>query len=588
MLKHKDIIKTLRSKQLMVDIDGYIKYDPTVIYATFSLLLFKSLIQYILDAVDDRVNEKNKNLYTFAVHQTSLYGKFVEYILQLNNVPYHVIYHNHLSNMAYMCQGDYITLNPQPNDFLDMEVPLIPLSEEELNELQKHTGFTDLVQCQNKILRMADKINAYQIVTNHHQGEKITHIDDNIIHTLNNNVNNNVNCCKIPNSFVYSSFPNRGLLNLLNMFPKIRSLLPDATLNVFCDMDNTYCWDVAKEDMIEIVRLLEEQKEYVTNHGFVSKKILYHYLQKSTLWLYPCTFEETFCITALEAQMAGCLCISNDLGALPNINKGIIIPGDASTLTWQEEAIHKIILNKNNVQLIEKCKTFASQFDWSILAQNMVDNYINKNINKNINSKNIVGKELEYCGMYNWSNDVPQGSKDIFLKILDNFVDRECHLLEIGTYTGTSIIHMLEYLPLAKATVIDLWEDYEESSLSTNMKHIKEVFYNNLLISGLKKRVNILEGDSKDVLMDLIRQGKQYDFIYVDGSHQCLDCYSDMVMGWELLGTAGIMGIDDYMWKPEQSNTILDYPQHAIDHFMKRYYNIKVINVGYRVFLQKI
>lgn len=177
MLKHKDIINKLRNKHLSVNIDGYIKYNPTVIYIIFTIFIFKSLTEYILDSI----KEREKYLCTFAVHQTSLYGKFVEYILQLNKVPYHVIYHNHLVNMAYMSENEYITINPQPNDFLDAEVSLIPLSEEELNDLEKHTGFTNLVKCQNKILRMTNKINAYQIVTNHHEGERITTINNNTI-----------------------------------------------------------------------------------------------------------------------------------------------------------------------------------------------------------------------------------------------------------------------------------------------------------------------------------------------------------------------------------------------------------------------
>jgi glycosyltransferase involved in cell wall biosynthesis/predicted O-methyltransferase YrrM len=396
---------------------------------------------------------------------------------------------------------------------------------------------------------------------------------------------------KVPNSFIYSSFPNRGLIHLLRMFPKIRTLIPDATLHVFCDMDNAYCLDVAKEEMMNIITLLEEQKEYITNYGFVSKKILYDVMQKSDIWLYPCTFEETFCITALEAQMAGCLCISNDLGALIDVNKGIIIKGDASTLAWQEEAINTIMLyivnnkkkyiidnciSKKNIvdnkkYIIDNCKAFVSEYDWHVLAQKMVVNYI--------------GKDLVYCDMYNWTNDVPKGSKEIFLKVLDQFIGKKCHMLEIGTYTGTSIIHMLHYLNDATATVIDLWEDYEE--LSVNMLSMKDVFNENLLRGNVQERVKVIVGDSKDVLMDLIKMGKHYDFIYVDGSHQCLDCYSDMIMAWNLLSPGGIMGIDDYLWQGK-NNTILDYPHDGIDFFIKRYKNIKVIDIGYRVFLQKI
>lgn len=382
---------------------------------------------------------------------------------------------------------------------------------------------------------------------------------------------------KVANSFIYSSFPNRGLLVLLKMFPKIRSLLPNAILNIFCDMNNDYCTLVAKDEMMEIKKLLEEQKEYVTNYGFVTKKVLYNFMLQSEYWLYPCTFEETFCITALEAQMAGCICITNDLGNLKDINHGIVVKGDATTLEWQDSVLDIIINMDKKINSME----FASQYDWAILAQRMMD-YIG------YPKKNVLD-DLIYCDMYNWTSDVPKGSKEIFLDVLDHFVGNVCKILEIGTYAGTSIINMLHYLPDATATVIDLWEDYDESPLSQGMNYIKNVFDNNIIIGEVSDRVAVIVGDSKDVLIDLLKKGVQYDFIYVDGSHHCLDCYSDMIISWNLLSIGGIMGIDDYLWQSQIPNTMLDYPYYAVEFFMKRYSrNIKVINVGYRVFLQKI
>jgi predicted O-methyltransferase YrrM len=344
-------------------------------------------------------------------------------------------------------------------------------------------------------------------------------------------------------------------------------------------MKNSYCWDVAQDEMNEIKILLEEQKEYVTNYGFVTKKIVYDFMLQSEYWLYPCTFEETFCITALEAQMAGCICISNDLAALPNINKGIIMEGDVTTLEWQDSIID-IIMNKNVMNEMNS-REFASQFDWAVLAQKMVSTI-------GYPKKNVLD-DLVFSNMYNWTSDVPKGSKEIFLDVLDHFVSNACKILEIGTYAGTSIINMLHYLPDATATVIDLWEDYEESSLSQGMNHIKNVFENNIIIGGVSDRIAVIVGDSKDVLIDLLKKGVQYDFIYVDGSHHCLDCYSDIILGWNLLSIGGIMGIDDYLWQPQIPNTMLDYPYYGVAFFMKRYSrNIKVINVGYRVFLKKI
>jgi hypothetical protein len=41
---------------------------------------------------------------------------------------------------------------------------------------------------------------------------------------------------KIKNSFIYSSFPNRGLMVVLRMWPRIVSEFPDSTLNIYCNL----------------------------------------------------------------------------------------------------------------------------------------------------------------------------------------------------------------------------------------------------------------------------------------------------------------------------------------------------------------
>ena len=91
--------------------------------------------------------------------------------------------------------------------------------------------------------------------------------------------------------------------------------------------------------------------------------------------------------------------------------------------------------------------------------------------------------------------------------------------------------------------------------------------------------------DSTTALLNYIRKNETFDFIYVDGSHLLLDCYSDLVLSWEILETGGILAIDDYTYKKD---SILDSPFEAVNHFLKRYETkYKLLDKGYRVFIQK-
>jgi predicted O-methyltransferase YrrM len=103
----------------------------------------------------------------------------------------------------------------------------------------------------------------------------------------------------------------------------------------------------------------------------------------------------------------------------------------------------------------------------------------------------------------------------------------------------------------------------------------------------MENRMKHIKGDSADMLLKLIKEDKKYDFIYIDGSHKCIDCYADCLLGWQVLNNGGIMAIDDYLYDSSNKN-ILEMPLYGAEHFLNRYkdeYNL--INKGYRVFLQK-
>ena len=117
---------------------------------------------------------------------------------------------------------------------------------------------------------------------------------------------------------------------------------------------------------------------------------------------------------------------------------------------------------------------------------------------------------------------------------------------------------------------------------------IEKIFYENLEKAGFTNRVTHFKGDSAFVLIDLIRQNKTYDFIYVDGSHKAIDCFADCLMSWQMLNLNGIMAIDDYLYKISLVDEF-ENVQKGVDHFLgkiKGQYTMLV--KGYRIFIKKI
>ena len=60
------------------------------------------------------------------------------------------------------------------------------------------------------------------------------------------------------------------------------------------------------------------------------------------------------------------------------------------------------------------------------------------------------------------------------------------------------------------------------------------------------------------------------------------------LLSWNLLKSGGVLGIDDYLWKPKNNFNELDSPFSAVNYFMERYKGAyTILDVNYRVFLLK-
>jgi hypothetical protein len=182
---------------------------------------------------------------------------------------------------------------------------------------------------------------------------------------------------KIKNSFIYSSFPNRGLIVLLKMWPRILNILPDSTLNIYCNIEQEWVNQVSPDQMKEIKNLLKINKTGITVHGWVSKKELSKAWNSAEYWLYSCIFEETFCLTALEAAMSKTFVISNNLAALSETigDRGLIVQGDPLTIQWQNEIIDRLktLTDSFKENKIKENYQWAKKLSWKKQSEYLME-----------------------------------------------------------------------------------------------------------------------------------------------------------------------------------------------------------------------
>lgn len=122
---------------------------------------------------------------------------------------------------------------------------------------------------------------------------------------------------KRSNSVGYFSAYYRGLECLLDMWPRIRQAVPDATLDVYYGWESWVAVEGEDDFYVRMVGKFDKLKDAgLVVHGRVSHEELAKAMKEIQVWAYPTEFPEIHCITALKAQEAGCWPVVTNVAAL--------------------------------------------------------------------------------------------------------------------------------------------------------------------------------------------------------------------------------------------------------------------------------
>jgi predicted O-methyltransferase YrrM len=137
---------------------------------------------------------------------------------------------------------------------------------------------------------------------------------------------------------------------------------------------------------------------------------------------------------------------------------------------------------------------------------------------------------------------------------------------------------------------IDTWEGGAEHT-SEDMAGTEERFKHNVglvMDNFVDRHVLPIKSTSVKALGGLIAQKKQFDFIYIDGSHLAKDVLTDACMSWPLLKDKGFMVFDDYLWRPPGFG-VMQRPKIAVDTFVNMFEDELIIaHTGYQLIVRKL
>lgn len=185
-----------------------------------------------------------------------------------------------------------------------------------------------------------------------------------------------------PKRLIYTASPRRGIPFLPEIYQMLKKKHPDIELHLFTSQI-TYSmkwppqpdYRIVDEHWINLVRDLPD----CYYHGSILQSRLARELMQSSIFVYPTNFEETSCISAMEALAAGCVVISSDLAALKETvgDAGILLPGVPPSEEYMEKFVEKCSQILSNDHLREEysrmAKKRAEGLDWHLRAQELID-----------------------------------------------------------------------------------------------------------------------------------------------------------------------------------------------------------------------
>lgn len=185
------------------------------------------------------------------------------------------------------------------------------------------------------------------------------------------------------NRLIYASSYDRGLINALEMWPKIKEEVPEAQLDVYYGWNtfdammearqNTPAGEQMKTLKDKILKLLDQ--DGIKEHGRVSQVELYKAFAKSAVWFYPTEFYEISCINAMTAQALGAFPVVTNYAAL---NETVGDYGHKTELNEIQEVLIYQLKNQDEKERKEMMSWASKKYSMESLAKSW-NKYFNEN-----------------------------------------------------------------------------------------------------------------------------------------------------------------------------------------------------------------
>ena len=160
---------------------------------------------------------------------------------------------------------------------------------------------------------------------------------------------------------IYTSMPYRGLSILLDVFEKLNR--DDVELDVYSS-NSIYGQEYVEhvKDTYDAIFDRAKNMKNVNYMGYAPHNDLIKALQQAHIFAYPCVFEETACLSMIEAGAAGCNLLTTNIGGLPET-------GSVYANLVPIQADENILVNNYVIALNETINNYWSKSNQNLLRE---------------------------------------------------------------------------------------------------------------------------------------------------------------------------------------------------------------------------
>jgi hypothetical protein len=157
---------------------------------------------------------------------------------------------------------------------------------------------------------------------------------------------------------------------------------------------------------------------------------------------------------------------------------------------------------------------------------------------------------------------------------------------EVGAFEGRASVWLLQNVlthPTSGVVCCDVWSGKIQGKYAETGEQVEVRFDENL--RPFAGRFEKIKAPSHQAMAALLRDGRRFDGIYIDGDHYGPEVLRDAVLAYSLLKPGGILIFDDYQWRMP---IVRVFPAEAIDAFLQVFrHEVTVLAKGSQVAVRR-